>query len=611
MRSSLEASPSSSCRSKKHKDLSSKLVSSDSVSLNTKTPEKPPELTRHTRRTRNRGIALSLSEVRRVAKGLQEQRGPETTSFGDKSARRQIELRSPTKPQKTGSDEEEAFKLPEKYEILVEYFARLDCSIRLLRMKGMTPSFSKISHKIESLTDRRFTLGHLAQLKFVLPEAIVAKKVLVFDEKTSCMKPDLHVTINYDAVEYESKSPSEGGRGMLLRKLFRARLRDFVESHPGGDEIPEEVLPEPFNPKQHRLSDILTRPFSSKATISDADAAHPSTVSSAVIPDNDTEIDLLEPVRTSIESLNQQPSAASHVPQSFRRRFSQRLKENGTDNNALEKLPSDSLQTVVLPDSESSLSEKPTSEGASNEVCLTNCSSSGAPLATPCKTIEHTENNGSQKCFDAVSTPAKCISTPASITPALPTPPKRQFMSPEDNSSTTTNKLVRRPPPSLRSLKFETPVKNKEAEKEKFETPVKNKEAEEEYDDLLDVLPESLLQSIREKEIQAMEERDPAISQAKRRRKMIAGLPKIFNMIHLLLQSMNRSVITKEELVSKIISGNCDIVDRSEVEEQLNLLLELAPEWISEKLASSGDFLFCINKMVDAVTIRASLQEAK
>ncbi|MED6146499.1 hypothetical protein PIB30_034912 [Stylosanthes scabra] len=46
-----------------------------------------------------------------------------------------------------------------------------------------------------------------------------------------------------------------------------------------------------------------------------------------------------------------------------------------------------------------------------------------------------------------------------------------------------------------------------------------------------------------------------------------------------------------------------------EVEEQLNLLLELAPTCISEKLASSEDFLFCINKMADAMAIHATLEE--
>ncbi|MED6153466.1 hypothetical protein PIB30_102216, partial [Stylosanthes scabra] len=121
------------------------------------------------------------------------------------------------------------------------------------------------------------------------------------------------------------------------------------------DEIPEDAVPEPFNPKQHHLSDILKRPFSSKEI-----------KSSVVIRDNDTKIELSEPVGASIEPLNRRPSVASHVPRSFTRRFSQ-MKENGTDNDAQEKLPSDSFQTVVLPDSESNLSGKPTSEGASNE----------------------------------------------------------------------------------------------------------------------------------------------------------------------------------------------------------------------------------------------------
>lgn len=68
---------------------------------------------------------------------------------------------------------------------------------------------------------------------------------------------------------------------------------------------------------------------------------------------------------------------------------------------------------------------------------------------------------------------------------------------------------------------------------------------------------------IRDKERKAAEERDPAISQAKRRKQMIACLPKLFNMIHFLFQSINRSVITKEELMHKIISSHMDVVDRS------------------------------------------------
>lgn len=71
----------------------------------------------------------------------------------------------------------------------------------------------------------------MAQLKHILPEAIEIKRVLIFDERTSCMKPDLHVTLNADAVENNEKSKSESKK-IALRKVFRARLADFVKDHP-------------------------------------------------------------------------------------------------------------------------------------------------------------------------------------------------------------------------------------------------------------------------------------------------------------------------------------------------------------------------------------------
>ena len=93
---------------------------------------------------------------------------------------------------------------------------------------------------------------------------------------------------------------------------------------------------------------------------------------------------------------------------------------------------------------------------------------------------------------------------------------------------------------------------------------------------------------------------------------MLSCLPKVFNTVLLLFQSAKCSVITKQELLHKIVSSQCDIVDQSksssiererdqlshfinvpgEVEEQLGLLLELVPDWISGKTASTGDFLF-------------------
>lgn len=72
-------------------------------------------------------------------------------------------------------------------------------------------------------------------MKFLLPEAIEIRKVVAFDEKTSCMKPDLHVSLNVDAVECDPNAKSDS-KNLNLRKVFHARLLDFHKDHP-------EVLP--------------------------------------------------------------------------------------------------------------------------------------------------------------------------------------------------------------------------------------------------------------------------------------------------------------------------------------------------------------------------------
>lgn len=68
---------------------------------------------------------------------------------------------------------------------------------------------------------------------------------------------------------------------------------------------------------------------------------------------------------------------------------------------------------------------------------------------------------------------------------------------------------------------------------------------------------------IKEKERKAAEERGTGTSEAKRRKEMLASLPKFFDAILLIFQSGNRSKITKQELIHKIISGCFSIADRS------------------------------------------------
>lgn len=112
-------------------------------------------------------------------------------------------------------------------------------------------------------------------------------------------------------------------------------------------------------------------------------------------------------------------------------------------------------------------------------------------------------------------------------------------------------------------------------------------------------LPRQVVQEVRERELKTVEECKSGVSAAKRRQQMIGCLPKLFNMIRDIFRLSKRSVLTRQELVHKIISNHTDVTDRSEVEEQLQLLRELAPEWISGRKSSSGDFLYSVKNNID------------
>ncbi|KDP26551.1 hypothetical protein JCGZ_17709 [Jatropha curcas] len=602
------ASPSIPFKSKKPLQSTPKSKSAAAANpITTQTPDKPP--VGLSSRLRNSRVALTVKEVRRVAQGTRDPPLSNQTDQIVKSARRQIsswpEESSTCKShrQRNATVDEGSAKIPAEYEMLGEFFDSLDSTIRLLRLKGSTSTFTNISPKIECLTDRRFSHRHLAQLKYILPEAIEIKRVLMFDERTSCMKPDLHVTVDVDAIESDENLKSESNKNLHLRKVFRARLADFYKAHPEGDEIPEAMLPEPFNRSKQPAVE-------SNTLETNVNVGHGSNSSS--------------PVETGTLEKHQPAAVASHLSQSFKKRFSQKVAKSESENACIYSPMTCSRQSISPVLEETSLSEPSlitvSSELTDGNKDSTFCNSSiGEPmaclLATPCKDMDsiNCRDSSAEEIASFQSTPAKLASTPAALKSATPAlrPPKRCYMSPDEDSSSLADKLVRRPP-RARSLNFETPVKNVKNELNGMENvSADNHDDDDDDDDILNILPESLLQSIREKERKVQEERDPAISLAKRRRQMVACLPKLFNVIHFLFQSINRSVITKEELIHKIIAGHSDIVDRREVEEQLKLLLELVPEWISEKSASSGDLLFCINKMSSAENIRSRLEEAK
>ncbi|KAF6153386.1 hypothetical protein GIB67_003576 [Kingdonia uniflora] len=150
----------------------------------------------------------------------------------------------------------EEVELPDKFSGLAEFFDRIDTSINVLRIQKKLPTFLKICFMVEALTKRKLAYSHLAQMKYMLPEAIQVEKILVQDEKTPCMMPDLKIIF------------LKGSSGFgPLRRVFRARLLEFFNNNPEGSDIPEAVLPFTqrdelvIRPSHDESPEISTTPF--------------------------------------------------------------------------------------------------------------------------------------------------------------------------------------------------------------------------------------------------------------------------------------------------------------------------------------------------------------
>lgn len=484
--------------------------------LTFKTPEKPSHAPRRPL-TRHQTL-LSVNQIRDAAKKL---RKTETVAAKPNTAK----------------------LLPERYEILDEFFNGMQSCIRYLGLKGYVTSMAKISPAVESLTDRRFSYRHLAQLKYLLREAIEVKKILVKDDRTSCMKPDLVVSLDFGVIQKDGN--------LRLRKLFRKRLVEFCKNNPEGDEVPEDTLPEPFN-QSSQVS--LSVPVEKPNVVSVPDVAY--TISQGP------------------------PVAASHIPPSFKRRFSRPVPTQNVET--AEQVVDRSIAKVVRVPSVPS---------------PVKCSAK-----LPETPIKNFDLDKKKDLSSVDGTPAKHSLSPFSATPAQSSRPLvRGMMTPDEESMMSPKKLTRRPSGTRRPITFDTPVKSKTP-------PVQRVSADD--DDLYDILDEDLLSSIKGKEQVALEEKDPALSQAKWRKQMVAGLPKLFDTILFFFQSIKRSVATKEELMHMIFSSQLEIVDQREVDEQFRLLQELAPEWIYQKVSSSGDLLVCVKKISSPESIRTRLSEA-
>lgn len=72
-----------------------------------------------------------------------------------------------------------------------------------------------------------------------------------------------------------------------------------------------------------------------------------------------------------------------------------------------------------------------------------------------------------------------------------------------------------------------------------------------------------------------MEDKQAGAADIVRRQKLIASLPSTFDMILLIYQSLNRTVMTKQELIYKIFASHSKIADRGRVIHLQNIHLHV------------------------------------
>ncbi|CAM0943532.1 unnamed protein product [Alopecurus aequalis] len=476
------------------------------------TPEKAERRPLLRRAAGKGAVALSVKEVRRAALGLRRpNKGRAEVAAEEEDALESVarELgvgvgagRSPVKRRPE-------VKLPQSYEMLCEFFNCFESSTRLLRMKGSKATFPNICASVQNLADRRFTYGNLAQLKYIMPEAIVINKILLRDEKTCCMKPDLQVNLLVDAVEDSVLQKGET-RYSALRRIFRQRLVDFFRNHPEGDDIPEHELPHPFTQTKASMSQFTPR----------------------AVPEAESAV----PPPTLAE---QQPVGMSHMSPSFKSRFSRRsstCSASASTTSPLAKAGSTASSPSIRKSVPSLVSdhESQVQEKGGNAVALRFGASEG--------------------------TPAKFASTPVRLmaaTPGLDTPKRPASATLCDTPPLTMAKR------SARAKLFMTPTKDASSmHEEKQSTSSSAVDAD---DELLSFLPKSLLQSVKQKEKRALEEKETGFADQVRRQKLISSLPSTFDIVFLIYQSRQRSVLSKQELIDRIIDRSPKIVDKAEI----------------------------------------------
>ncbi|XP_051187838.1 CDT1-like protein a, chloroplastic [Lolium perenne] len=469
--------------------------------------------------------------------------------------------------------------LLEKHKNLLNIFNRMESSIRLLRLRKKMATFKDIATQVEVLTKRKFLYTHLAQMKHLFPEAIQITRILLHDEKSICMYADMEIALRMDTVECSNSHESPA---MAICEAFRSKLLCFLESHHEDIDIPEATLPEPFNSREVLYLDTLHNGHSAQRVLVDSkgelylDKLHNGHSFEGVL-----------------ESSSENGfSNSSHFPQSFQKIMSQKSIAKVTKKT---QLLSDPVEVTFL--------------GADDTGAPD--TSSTKHVSVPAKTNICDTPNRHLISFSEKDTPKQAIShsplmaeTPQMQTPKMPLPTPLGKI----ETSSRHGSEARSASSARRSLVMFSPSKFDESPSADTSKPDKDGAfvAEDEVIAGKCLFPEetcTFTSILVEKDTDKTNQVPSTNSQEK-----LDSLRATFDIVCGISGSSKNSLITKQELVHNILANNLDIEETGEIEEQLHILEDLSPEWLSKKLRG-GEVLYSIKQIPDQKLVRERLVE--
>ncbi|GKV13864.1 hypothetical protein SLEP1_g24829 [Rubroshorea leprosula] len=521
---------------------------------------------------------LALSDVEKLGNAGNINLDVEKSGVvGNKNLEDKIVCQTPEKttgPLSSKSVEQE-FKITEKHRAIVDLFDGMTCSLRLLHLSKKLPIFRNVCAQVEVLKKRNFSYKDLSQIKYVLPEAIQIDKILVHDQKTLCMKPELKITLLFDVIE----GHHEQSDFVALRQVFDARLTSFFAWHLEDCDIPEAILPEPFSQRSQTTSD-------NQESCNIVNKQLPDSIDESLSTSTESEM-LLESslLHPSFNRFFSKEAVSTEATEKSTLLISTSLNKEDTEVAVLaelEEFPSSSSESVIVNDQD--IEDQKLKESSDSWSRSTVNDPSIESMNPPCSI--------SIVCKSPIqvltTSDSSMIETPGQVTPKKLIPSTDDKPMNKDSQWKACNKSTKR------SLDF-TSVKG---DKSTLSSTVDGS-------DYPTALIDEITQTTESKSL--ISENNLICSPESPKNQKASCLADLVPLIHRIFQSVNRTSITREELVHKIIINNLDIVERGEVEEQIELLEKLAPDWICRNLAPGGDILYNIRKFSDLNSVQARL----